>query len=248
MNENIFRYPDTNSTRAEIGFLTAKFKSQRIAIIGIGGTGSYILDHVAKTPVKEIHIYDADEFELHNAFRAPGATEADEFEVKGGLKKVNYFFRIYSRMHAAIIPHDKYVTVENIHELSGFDYVFISVDKNAARKIITDKLVEMGVSFIDTGLGVRKLQDSLIGTVRTTTATPATNNHLKNRIGSGEFEDNDYSKNIQISELNCLNAVSAVIKWKKLTGFYQDLKGEHNSLYFINTNKLLNEDFTTQIL
>jgi hypothetical protein len=32
-----------------------------------------------------------------------------------------------------------------------------------------------------------------------------------------------------------MNAVLAVIKWKKLSGFYQDLKQEHNSFFFVNT-------------
>jgi tRNA A37 threonylcarbamoyladenosine dehydratase len=247
MSDSIFKYPDTNAARADIEYLTSKFSNLRIAIIGMGGTGSYILDHIAKTQVLEIHIYDKDIFQLHNAFRAPGATEASEFDVEGGLKKVDYYYRIYSRMHTGIKAHDYNITSENICELAGFDYVFISVDKNEARKMITDKLAAMGIPFIDSGLGIIKLEDSLVGTIRVTTATSRKNDHLLNRIGSGEFKDNDYNKNIQISELNCLNAVLAVIKWKKLTGFYQDLKEEHNSFYFINTNKLLNEDFATPV-
>ena len=67
--------------------------------------------------------------------------------------------------------------------------------------------------------------------------------HLNNRFGADEFEQNDYGDNIQIADLNCFNAVLAVQKWKKLTGFYQDLKKEHNTLFFINTNKVMNEDF-----
>ena len=40
-----------------------------------------------------------------------------------------------------------------------------------------------------------------------------------------------YSHNIQIAELNALNAALAVIKWKKLAGFYVDLEGEHFTVY-----------------
>ncbi|WP_318271316.1 ThiF family adenylyltransferase [Sphingobacterium cellulitidis] len=46
-----------------------KLERQKIAIIGLGGTGAYILDMVAKTPVKEIHLFDGDSFDQHNAFR-----------------------------------------------------------------------------------------------------------------------------------------------------------------------------------
>jgi tRNA A37 threonylcarbamoyladenosine dehydratase len=242
MCDEAFQYPDTNSIRAGIGYMSAKFKNQKIAIVGLGGTGSYILDHVAKTCVKEIHLYDEDDFQLHNAFRAPGATAGSEFDVEGGLKKVDYYYRIYSQMKKGIVPHCQYITAKNIQQLAEIDYVFISVDKNAVRKMITDKLVEMKVNFIDTGLGVDKVDENLLGTIRVTSSTEIKNDHLKDRIGSAEFEENEY-RNIQISELNCLNSVLAIIKWKKLSGFYQDLKQEHNSLFLINTNKIINEDF-----
>ena len=197
---------------------------------------------MSKTPVQVIHIYDGDFFLLHNAFRAPGAIAGEKLETANGLKKVDYYFDVYSNMHNGILPHDEYITKENLKVLAELDYVFISVDKNETRHMITEGLKAMGINFIDVGLGVNMLDDSLIGTLRVTSATKEKNDHLGNRIGSEEFNENDYATNIQIADLNCLNAMFAVIKWKKLSGFYQDLKGEHNTLYFINTNKLINED------
>jgi hypothetical protein len=240
---NVFKYPDTNSARAKIDFLNRKFKNQRIAIIGMGGTGSYILDLVSKTPVSEINIYDGDIFQLHNAFRAPGAVAGEKLDQQSELKKVDYYYEIYSQMHSGIVAHDKYVTKENINEFNRFNYTFISVDKNKTRHTITQELLKLNVPFIDTGLGVNMVDDFLLGAIRVTTATKAKNNHLASRFGSDEFDENDYATNIQIADLNCMNAVLAVIKWKKLCGFYQDLKGEHNTLYFINTNRIINEDF-----
>ena len=76
--EHIFHYPDMATTRAGIGAATARLMATRVAVIGLGGTGSYILDLLAKTPIGEIHIYDGDEFSLHNAFRSPGAPSKDE--------------------------------------------------------------------------------------------------------------------------------------------------------------------------
>jgi len=51
-----------------------------------------------------------------------------------------------------------------------------------------------------------------------------------------------HSSNIQIADLNALNAALAVIKWKKLMGFYQDLDFEHHCTYTIGGNMLRNED------
>lgn len=239
---NVFKYPDTNSSRAGIEFLNRKFENQKVAIIGLGGTGSYILDQVAKTPVKEIHIFDADVFQLHNAFRSPGAVSSEKLETENGIKKVDYYYGIYSNMHAGIKVHTKYVTTENVNELKDFNYVFISIDKNEVRYNLAKAFLKMGVTFIDVGIGVNKSDDCLNGAVRVTIGSSDKSDHLDLRIGSFESEQNEYSNNIQIADLNCLNAILAVVKWKKLSGFYQDVKHEHNSLFLINTNKLLNED------
>lgn len=238
-----FKYPDTNSSRAEIDYLNRKFKNQVIAIIGLGGTGSYILDLVAKTPVKQIDLYDYDTFETHNAFRAPGAPCEDHFEHHQRLKKVEYFGQLYSNMHENILAHDMLISSENVSSLKSADMIFICVDKSDTRQMICDELLKLGKAFIDCGLGVTKNDDQLLGTLRVTFADESNLSHLEGRIGKESVEENEYSTNIQIADLNALNAVMAVIKWKKTIGFYQDLKNESNSLFFLNTNKLLNEDF-----
>ena len=47
---------------------------------------------------------------------------------------------------------------------------------------------------------------------------------------------------IQIADLNALNAALAVVKWKKVCGFYHDAVQEHFSTYTINVNMLTNDD------
>lgn len=48
---SVFFYPNTAIARAGLDAYDNKLKLPKIAIIGLGGTGSYILDAVAKTPV-----------------------------------------------------------------------------------------------------------------------------------------------------------------------------------------------------
>jgi len=91
-NETVFQYIDTNSSRANIDLINAKFEGQKVAIIGLGGTGAYVLDLVAKTPVCEIHLYDGDDFDQHNAFRSPGAASFDD--LNKNQKKAEYFSSI----------------------------------------------------------------------------------------------------------------------------------------------------------
>ncbi|AZI24165.1 ThiF family adenylyltransferase [Pedobacter sp. G11] len=239
-NQTVFQYIDTNSSRANIEIINSKLGGQRIAIIGLGGTGAYILDQVAKTPVAEINLFDGDCFDQHNAFRSPGAVSVDE--LRSNPRKVGYFKEIYSNMHRFIVEHDYYVTKENILELARMDYVFVCVDRNPVRKLITDYLSEIGVSFSDVGLGVNIVDDKLTGAVRVTSSTKAKKDHLPLRIFSGEADNNDYSTNIQIAELNALNAVLAILKWKKQSGFYVDLENEFHSSYSIGVSKIFNED------
>lgn len=236
-----FAYPDTFSTRGRIAAVSAKLKVRRVAIIGLGGTGAYILDLVAKTPVGEIHVFDGDRFHLHNAFRSPGA--ATEGVLIVAPYKVDYYAGIYSAMHTGILPHAIYMTVDTTSELSGFDFVFIAIDDGDARKIIVAALEEAGVAFIDVGMGLHSVDDTIGGQVRTTLSTPGRRDHLYQRVPlAGAEVDNAYDANIQIADLNALNATMAVIRWKKECGFYADFDHEHHSTYIVDGNTIVNDE------
>ena len=244
--ESVFNYLDTNSSRAEIINISDKLNNQKIAIIGLGGTGSYILDFITKTPVQEIHLFDGDKFCQHNAFRSPGAASFDE--LKGTPYKTEYLKTIYSRMHKNIIIHNENLCQSNIHLIDEMSFVFICIDKSELKEFIVNKLEKFKIPFIDVGMGIDITGDSLIGILRVTTSTEKKRDHVhkKNRIPFSENNDEKiYSQNIQIAELNALNASFAVIKWKKFYGFYQDLENEQNSTYTLNVNMLLNEDNDT---
>jgi hypothetical protein len=70
--DSVFKFQDTMTSRAEIGDLAAVFKNEVIAIIGLGGTGCFVLDFTVKTPVQEIRGFDGDFYYVHNAYRSPG--------------------------------------------------------------------------------------------------------------------------------------------------------------------------------
>ncbi len=241
--DSVFQYLDTNSSRANIDLINSKLKGQKVGIIGLGGTGAYILDLVAKTPVLEIHLYDGDDFLLHNAFRSPGA--ASKTELNDRRPKTDYYTSIYSNMHRYLYSHACYINGFNMDELKQLSFIFLCIDRDLVKKEIIEYLLLENIPFIDVGLGVNVVDDSLIGSIRVTTGTQLKNDHLFQRISCGEDLENEYASNIQIAELNSLNAVLAVIKWKKLMGFYQDLKLEHNSVYSINVSQLTNDECTT---
>jgi len=239
--ETVFKYIDTASTRAEIGSVTAKLAAvKKVAIVGLGGTGSYVLDFVAKTPVGEIHLFDGDELLQHNAFRSPGAPSLDELVAK--TKKAAYFKSIYDKMRNGIFVHDTYIGPENVNELRDMSFVFMCLE-GPAKKLIVEKLEEFGIAFIDVGMGVYLSEGSLGGILRATTSTPGQRDHVRKRISfSDDADRNEYDVNIQIADLNAFNAALAVIKWKKLYGFYRDYENAYNSTYTIDSEMLISED------
>lgn len=241
--DDVFKYMDTNSSRAEINVISAKLENLKIAIIGLGGTGSYVLDFIAKTPVREIHLFDEDTFMLHNAFRAPGAAHANQFESQP--KKVAYLHAIYSNMHKYIIPHEQHLDASNFSQLSGMSFAFVCIDKSEHKEAIIGSLLSLGVPFVDVGMGLEAIDGALRGIVRSTTGTEKKHDHLKDRISFGKNPNDDYSHNIQIAELNALNAAFAVIKWKKYFGFYHDQGKEFHMAYSVSTNEIVNDETTT---
>jgi hypothetical protein len=239
-DDSVFAYLDTASSRAGIGSLSSRLAVDRIAIIGLGGTGAYVLDLVVKTPVREIHLFDGDRFLQHNAFRTPGAATLDQ--LRAAPYKVDYLKGIYSAMHKGIAAHSYDILADNASELTGMNFAFICIDGGMRKKAIVEKLEQAGISFIDTGLGVELGADGLLGMVRLTTSTREQRDHFRSKVslvdGNGE---NLYRHNIQIADLNALNAALAVIKWKKLMNFYQDIDREHDATYVISGNRLLND-------
>jgi hypothetical protein len=240
--ESVFRYEDSNSTRADIKAIADKVGGLKVAIIGVGGTGSYVLDFVSKTPVSAIHIFDGDVLLSHNAFRAPGAAPLDT--LRRVVKKVDYLHGIYTNMHRHIIPHAYHLGPANVGELAEMDFVFVCIDEPEAKHAIIGALIARKTTFVDVGIGVEAIDGSLTGSVRVTTATPEMHDHLAKRISLGETGKGAYDQNIQIAELNALNAAMAVQRWKKLFGIYHDLEHEHHSVYEINVNRIVNDEAT----
>ncbi len=235
-----FLYEDTATSRAGIGAATDKLRVAKIAIIGLGGTGAYILDATVKTPVMEIHLFDRDFFLQHNAFRAPSAASRDQLAQIP--RKVDYYAERYSVMRTGIVPHPYHVTADNVTELAGMDYVFLAVDGGAAKRPIVDALESAGISFIDTGMGLEAVDGSIGGQLRITTSTPDERGHIHRHVSLSDVEvDDDYNRNIQVSDLNMLNAALAVVRWKKLCGFYRDYDHEHHSIYVVDGNIIQNE-------
>jgi hypothetical protein len=236
-----FKYIDTASSRAGIATANGKLAGQRIGIVGLGGSGAYILDLVAKTEAAEVHIFDGDVFSQHNAFRSPGAATLAQLTAKP--KKVAYLAEIYSAMKNGITPHDVFLDAGNVALLDGLTFVFLCLDKGPAKRAVVERLVANGTPFVDVGMGVLLDDGQLQGIVRITASTPETRANAEPHISYSDDDGqaNEYATNIQIAELNALNATLAVIRWKKLFGVYRDSRQPWYSGFGIATGEIVHE-------
>jgi hypothetical protein len=239
-DDSPFLFLDTASSRAGITADSAKLAVGPVAIVGLGGTGSYLLDLLAKTLVTELHLFDGDLYLQHNAFRAPGSTSRQDLETP--RTKAEYWAEIYGRMRRGVVAHPYPVDDERVGELSGMHTVFLALDDGEAKRTIVDFLDASDSIYVDVGMGLYRGESGLAGSLRVTTSTPqnrGVRRHIPMDAVSG---DDPYSTNIQTAELNALNATLAVVRWKKLMGFYVDLADERQAIYAIDGNRLLNED------
>lgn len=229
---SVFHFRDTLTSRALIGDLAAKFAKEVVAVVGLGGTGAYVLDFLVKTNVLEIRGYDPKPFHVHNAFRSPGQL-LNEGEL--GKPKAEVYQKRYENFRKGLYLEQKAIDRDCAVDFAGVTFAFVCVDSGAARAEIFDLLIRLGIPFIDVGMGLVRQGDALAGMVRTTVLKPADTAEIsaKGLVPLTDPPGDEYRANIQIAELNALNASIAVLCYKQHCGFYAQAAPVHNLL--VNT-------------
>jgi hypothetical protein len=218
VSDDIFKFNDTMTSRAEITDISAKFRQDVIAVVGLGGSGAYLLDFLVKTPVREIRAFDLDRFHIHNAYRSPGRLQPEEL----GKSKAEMYAARYENFRHGLVVKPKFIDASSAHEFDGVTFAFVCVDKGTSRAGIFDALMAKKIPFIDVGMGLWRQNGSLNGLVRATyyAADKAPAVRDKNLAPLVDPEDDIYRNIIQLAELNALNAALAMVKFKQLRGFY----------------------------
>jgi hypothetical protein len=206
------RYPDTMSARYNLNDVSSLLRGKKVAIIGLGGTGAYILDFIARTHLERIALFDDDKVHVHTIFRIPGFIP----HAIGNLK-VEALARQYGQWHAGLEPIPERITPANIERLAEFDFVFVSVDDGPARLHIIDWLSTKSIPYVDCGMGLNRSSVGLSGFVR---ITGIDRKAFENNVGTAQLpvenaKNDEYRKQAQIAELNALNATMAVIRFKQ---------------------------------
>ena len=210
-------FPDTSSANYGFNDYAGMLRGKQVAIIGLGGTGSYILDFISRTHLEQIALFDDDKVHMHTIFRMPGFIPRPF-----GKKKVDVLAQYYGQWRRGIEPVADRVTEKNIDRLSMFDFVFVSVDKGPSRRLIVDWLSSKGIPFVDCGMGLTRVVGGLNGIVRVTGVDRQAFERTINTayLPTAETKEDEYRKQGQIAELNALNAALAVVRFKQHFGLF----------------------------
>lgn len=122
--------------------------------------------------------------------------------------------------------------------------MFIAVDSGEHKRVIFEYLKELSVFFIDVGIGVFWSADNqqLQGAVRATFSGPGCYDHLEKVVSYAADDEEDlYASNIQVAELNSLNTILALMKWKQHLGFYQSEDRTNHTVFTIDDLTTINE-------
>ena len=226
-----FHIPNTFEARAAISPVQDRIRGQSVAIIGLGGTGAFLLDIIAKMPVSEIHLLDSDRVNWHTFKRAPGAPTSAEIELvrAGPLLKVDYYNSKYVDFRDGIHAHP--VRVESPELFAEFvanhhvNFVFICIDQltegDSARQDAVYRAVSAaGVPFIDSGVSITLKDCAVSGAVTTSFYEPGSD-VWENAIPDARLDgDAPGYRNVQLPEVNAAAAVFAVMEWRRRTGQY----------------------------
>ena len=78
-------------------------------------------------------------------------------------------------------------------------------------------LREHGIPAVEVGMGIQDEDGQLAGLVAVVNHFPGNLNPL---TSPNSIKVNEYDRNIQVADLNALNALLAVIEWKRFLGYY----------------------------
>lgn len=178
-------------------------------------------------------------FHVHNAFRSPGRLDPAEFS----KTKAEVYLSRYENFRTGLSVAPKFIDASCSEDLDGVTFAFVCVDKGSSRAGIFDLLISRRIPFIDVGMGLNRKKGPLNGMLRTTYYSAEYGQKVRDK-GLAELADNPndlYRTNIQIGELNALNACLAVIRFKQLRGFYFEELPYYHLLFELGDLKMVGD-------
>ena len=123
-----------------------------VGIVGLGGTGSIVVEQLAHLGVQKFLLIDPDVVERTNLNRLVGASESD---VK--RPKVEVAARLAQRINARVevrTIHDSVLLASVAEEIADTDFVFCCTDSHGSRAVLNQAAYQYLVPSIDMGVAI----------------------------------------------------------------------------------------------
>jgi molybdopterin-synthase adenylyltransferase len=127
-------------------------RSLRVAVVGVGGTGSPIAETLARIGVSELTLIDPDTLEPSNARRVFSSRGED---ARSGASKVQAVTRGLTALDLGtrVVPVEGDVREVDVHgHLLDCDVVFGATDNHASRSVLTELSARAHLPLIDVGV------------------------------------------------------------------------------------------------
>lgn len=131
----------------------ARLRALRVGIVGVGGTGSQVVQQLAHLGVRDFVLVEDDRVEETNLPRLVGATRLDALLRR---RKTAIAKRAVRRLspRARVTTPGSLRRSDSLTELQGVDVILGCVDNDGARLILAELAAAYLVPYLDIGVGI----------------------------------------------------------------------------------------------
>jgi len=127
-----------------------RLREAHVAVIGVGGVGSWAVEALARSGIGKLTLVDADEVCVSNVNRQLPALDGEI-----GLSKVDVLERRVKAIHpgCSVSARQDFFTPDTANEIltPGFDFVFDAIDSLGHKAVLISQCKERGIRVIASG-------------------------------------------------------------------------------------------------
>ena len=210
-------------------------RGERVAIVGLGGVGSWIADFLTKADVAEIYGWDGDLIEDKNIIRMPGAVHPRWI----GEPKARWFQDTYRQIHNKVHGRPKYVDEQNVSDMcSNITFAFLAVDNDKGRQIACNALASRDIPFIDVGISLTRENNQVSASIHVVTAKPYDDN-WRMAIPQVDNAGQEIYGRLELPDISAMAAAFAVQSWRKVRGQVAQRNASECMVYRSESDKVI---------
>lgn len=136
-----------------------RLQEMKIAVVGVGGTGSSVAVQLARMGIKKLTLIDRDVIENSNVSRVYGSKKSDIGKSK--VEVLKKYLATFSKVEVDAVKSD--IVKENvIADLIDADAIFGCTDNLSSRLILNDVSIQYYIPLIDIGCRINLNKDKTI--------------------------------------------------------------------------------------